>query len=357
MTETGAHESVSLEQLLRTMLKRGGSDLHIVPGTPPSLRIEGKIESLSMAPFGTLESEQMCFGILNDDQRARFDSNKSINISFGIAGLARFRAWLYRQKGSVCGAFTEIIKDTIAAEKLSLPSTFFEMLDRKSGLLLITGPPGSGKTTVWASAIDFLNTRKSLHIRTIQDPICVLFQHKKSIVTQVEIASDSPSLKQALADCLEHDLDVVGVSDVGSYDALVGCLQLVECGALVIASAQAPSCQSCVNILIDHAPPGRRSAVRNSLARNLAGITCQHLVPKRDGQGRSLAMEMLVGTPDVQQMIRNDTPMLFSLMQSGTDGMQTKDQAILSLYKENAIDYGTAFDLMDDLGPLLKANK
>ena len=348
-------KSVTLEALLKTMIKRGATDLHLVPGSPPRLRKDGKIVPVSKTPLTAAETEMYSLGLLNEDQKKRFATNKSINISFGISGLARFRASLYYQKGSICGAFKEIIKDIMPAQQLELPSTFFELLDKRLGLMLITGPAGSGKSTVWASAIDFLNERKSLHIRTIEDPISFLFQHKKSMVTQVEIASDVPSVRQALAAAQEHNADVVGISDLDSLDAFTGALELAESGVLVIGCAQASSCQSCVNNLLDLVPDSHTGSIRNSLARNLVGITCQYLLPKKDGQGRVLAMELLVATPDVQQMIRNDTQMLYSLMDSGTAGMQTKDQALLELYKKDRIDFGTAFDMMDDPAELIRA--
>ena len=348
-------KSVTLDALLKGMIKRGASDLHLVPGSPPRLRKDGKIVPISKSPLAPAETERRCLGLLNEDQKKRFARDKSINISFGVSGLARFRASLYYQKGSICGTFKEIIKDIMPAQQLELPSTFFELLDRRSGLMLITGPAGSGKSTVWASTIDFLNERKSLHIRTIEDPISFLFQHKKSMVTQVEVASDVPSVRQALAAAQEHNADVVGVSDLDSPDAFTGALQLAESGVLVIGCAQASSCQSCVSNLLDLVPDSRASSIRNSLARNLIGITCQYLVPKKDGQGRALAMELLVATPDVQQMIRNDTQMLYSLMDSGNAGMQTKDQALLELHKKDQIDFGTAFDMMEDPAELIRA--
>lgn len=353
--KTRKEKSVSLDGLLKVMLKRAASDLHLVPGSPPRLRKDGKIEPVNKKPLTAEVTAKLCLDLLNDDQRARFATQKSINISFGIKGLARFRSSLYYQKGSVCGAFKEIIKDIVPAQQLDLPSTFFELLDRKSGLLLITGPPGSGKSTVWASAIDFLNERQSLHIRTIEDPISFLFQHKQSMVTQVEVASDVPSIRHALVAAQEHNADVVGISDLNCYESLLGSLQLAESGILVIGCAQASSCQSCIDILLDLVPKDRRTAARNTLARNLVGATCQYLVPKKDGHGRTLAMELLVANPDVQQMIRNDTPMLYPLMAAGNAGMQTRDQALIDLFKRGEIDFGTAFDLMEDPAELIKA--
>ena len=353
--KTRKEKSVSLDGLLKMMLKRAASDLHLVPGSPPRLRKDGKIEPVSKKALTPEETENLCLGLLNEDQKKRFQTQKSINISFGVKGLARFRSSLYHQKGSVCGAFKEIIKDIVPAQQLALPSTFFELLDRKSGLFLITGPAGSGKSTVWASAIDFLNERMSLHIRTIEDPISFLFQHKQSMVTQVEITSDVPSVRHALAAALEHNADVVGISDLDSCESFLGSLQLAESGMLVIGCAQASSCQSCIDILLDLVPQDRRATARNTVARNLVGATCQYLVPKKDGQGRVLAMELLVATPDVQQMIRNDTPMLYPLMDTGNAGMQTKDQALIELFKKGDIDFGTAFDLMEDPAELIKA--
>jgi len=347
-------KAASLSSLLRMLVKGPASDLHIVPGSPPLLRIDGKIEPADQAALTPAETESICLGILNDDQQARFREQRAINVSFGISGLARFRASLYYQKGSICGTFKEIVKDIIPADKLGLPSTFFELLDKKSGLLLIAGPAGSGKSTVWASAIEFLNLHKSLHIRTVEDPISFLFQHNKSIVTQVEVGSDAASAKEALARALDHNTDVVGISDFNSYEVLSAALELAETGILVIGCLNADNCQACVNMLLDLIPQDRRPSIRNSLARNLVGITCQYLVPKRDGMGRVLAMEILVATPDVQQMIRNETPMLQSLIEAGTAGMQTKDQALLDLFKREVIDFGTAFDLMDDPAQLVR---
>lgn len=355
MTDTSS--DVSLAELLKAMKRNSASDLHIVPGSPPRLRIDGKIQPVGEKPLTPEQTEKLCLGILNEDQKARFDRRKSINISFGVSGLARFRASLYYQKGSVCGTFREMIKNIMPAEKMDLPSTFFELLNKKSGILLITGPSGSGKSTVWASCIDFLNTRQSLHIRTIEDPIAFLFKHKKSMVTQVEVASDVPSVRHALVAALEHNADVVGISDLVSPDALAGCIQLAESGVLVIGCTQALSCQTCIDMLLDLVPPERRMTLRHSLARNLIGVTCQYLVPKKDGEGRLLATEILVATPDVQQMIRNDTPMLQSLMEAGTAGMQTKDQALIDLHRKGLIDFGTAFDLMDDPAKLIKSGE
>src|ERR1700679_650790 len=228
-----AEIKVNLHQLLRTMIEKGASDLHITTGTPPLLRIDGNIVPLRLPPLGPVETKQLCFSVLTEEQRAAFEKNNELDLSFGVKALSRFRANVYMQRGAVAGAFRAIPFKILTFEELGLPPILAEFANKPSGLVLVTGPTGSGKSTTLAAIIDKINSEQRLHILTVEDPIEYLHTHKLSIVNQREVGSDTEGFKQALKYVLSQDPDVVLVGEMRDLETVEAALTISEAGHLV----------------------------------------------------------------------------------------------------------------------------
>jgi twitching motility protein PilT len=330
----------TLQQLLRAMVEKGASDMHITSGTPPLLRIDGSIVPLKLPPLTPPETKQLCYSVLSDEQRAGFEQRNELDLSFGMKGLARFRANLFVQRGAVAGAFRQIPFKILTFEELGLPPVVLELASKPRGLVLVTGPTGSGKTTTLASIVDKINTEQRLHILTIEDPIEYLHPHKLSIVNQREIGSDTLSFKEALRHALRQDPDVVLIGEMRDLETVEAALTIAETGHLVFATLHTNSAISSINRIIDVFPPHQQSQVRQQLSFTLVAVMTQLLLPRASGPGRIMGMEILIPNTAIRNLIREDKlHQIYSQMQMGQagSGMQTMAQALVALYQRRMI--------------------
>jgi twitching motility protein PilT len=331
---------VNLHQLLKTMIEKGASDMHITTGTPPLLRIDGSMVPLKLLPLGPVETKQLCFSVLTEEQRAHFEKHNELDLSFGVKGLSRFRANIYMQRGAVAGAFRTIPFKILSFDELGLPPIVAEFALKPSGLILVTGPTGSGKSTTLAAIIDKINTEQRLHIITVEDPIEYLHPHKLSIVNQREVGTDTEGFKNALKYVLRQDPDVVLVGEMRDLETIEAALTISETGHLVFATLHTNSAVSTVNRIIDVFPPHQQPQVRSKLSFVLQGVVSQQLLPRMGAPGRVMALEVLVPNPAIRNLIREDkVHQIYSQMQVGQEkfGMQTLNQSLYSLYHRKLI--------------------
>ncbi len=331
---------VNLHQLLKTMIEKGASDMHITTGTPPLLRIDGAIVPLKLPPLGAIETKQLCFSALTEEQRAHFEKHNELDLSFGVKGLSRFRANIYMQRGAVAGAFRTIPFKILTFDELGLPAVVAAFADKPSGLVLVTGPTGSGKSTTLAAMLDKINTEQRLHILTVEDPIEYLHPHKLSIVNQREVGTDTESFKNALKYVLRQDPDVVLVGEMRDLETVEAALTISETGHLVFATLHTNSAVSTINRIIDVFPPHQQAQVRSKLSFVLQGIVSQQLLPRHNAPGRVMALEVLVPNQAIRNLIREDkVHQIYSQMQVGQEkyAMQTLNQSLYALYQRRLI--------------------
>jgi twitching motility protein PilT len=331
---------VNLHQLLKAMIEKGASDMHVTTGTPPLLRIDGDIVPLKLPPLSPVDSKQLCYSILTEDQKIEFEKTNELDLSFGVKNLSRFRANIYMQRGAVAGAFRTIPFKILSFEELGLPTICAELCDKPNGLVLVTGPTGSGKSTTLASMIDKINTEQRVHIMTIEDPIEYLHPHKLSVVNQREIGTDTATFKGALKYVLRQDPDVVLVGEMRDLETIEAALTISETGHLVFATLHTNSAISTINRIIDAFPPHQQDQIRAKLSFVLQGVVSQQLLPRAGGPGRCLALEILIPTSAIRNLIREGkVQQVYSQMQMGQDkhGMQTLNQALYTLYSRRLI--------------------
>ncbi|HSY24597.1 MAG TPA: type IV pilus twitching motility protein PilT [Polyangiaceae bacterium] len=337
----------NLHQLLRTMVEKGASDLHITTNTPPLLRIDGEIVPLKVPPMGPVETKALCFSVLTEEQRAQFEKTNELDLSFGVKNLSRFRANIFMQRGSVAGAFRTIPFKILTFDELGLPAVIADLANKPSGLVLVTGPTGSGKSTTLAAIIDKINSEQRLHIMTVEDPIEYLHGHKLSIVNQREVGSDTEGFKTALKFVLRQDPDVVLVGEMRDLETIEAALTISETGHLVFATLHTNSAVSTINRVIDVFPSHQQAQVRSKLSFVLQGVVSQQLLAKYNAPGRVLAMEVLVPNAAVRNLIRDDkVHQIYSQMQVGQDkfAMQTLNQSLFSLFQRRLISRDQAME-------------
>ncbi|AGP32568.1 type IV pili twitching motility protein PilT [Sorangium cellulosum] len=330
----------TLQQLLRAMVEKGASDMHITSGTPPLLRIDGTVVPLKLPPLMPGDTRQLCYSVLSEEQVAAFEQRNELDLSFGMKGLARFRANIYMQRGAVAAAFRQIPFRIMNFDELGLPPVVLDIAAKPRGLVLVTGPTGSGKTTTLASIIDKINAEQRLHILTIEDPIEYLHPHKLSLVNQREIGSDTASFKDALRYALRQDPDVVLVGEMRDLETVESALTIAETGHLVFATLHTNSAISTINRIIDVFPPHQQSQVRQQLSFTLVAVMTQLLLPRANGPGRVMAMEVMIPNAAIRNLIREDKlHQIYSQMQVGQagSGMQTMAQSLVSLYQRRMI--------------------
>jgi twitching motility protein PilT len=335
----------NLAQLLQTMLEKGASDLHITSGTPPQIRVDGSLVPLNHPPLAPAETKQVIYSVLTDNQKHRFEEENELDLSFGLKGLSRFRANVFQQRGAVAAAIRVIPFRILTFEELGLPPIVHELVKKPRGLVLVTGPTGSGKSTTLASMIDRINTDRHNHIMTIEDPIEYLHPHKKSLVNQREVNQDTKSFKAALKYILRQDPDVVLVGEMRDLETVEAALTIAETGHLTFATLHTNSAAQTINRIIDVFPPHQQSQVRAQLSFVLEGVLSQTLLPKANGQGRALALEIMVPNPAIRNLIREDkVHQIYSSMQTGQNqfGMQTMNQSLCTLYMKRMISYEEA---------------
>ena len=330
----------NLHQLLKAMIEKGASDLHITTSSPPQLRIDGKLNPLKMPPLSPPETKQLCYSVLTDAQKHRFEETNELDLSFGVRGLSRFRANVFLQRGAVAGAFRAIPYKVKSFEELGLPRAVLEMTKKPRGLVLVTGPTGSGKSTTLASIIDRINTERNDHIVTIEDPIEYLHPHKGCLVNQREVGADTKNFANALKYILRQDPDVVLIGEMRDLETIEAALTVAETGHLAFATLHTNSTVQTINRIVDVFPPYQQSQVRAQLSFVLEGVMCQSLLPRANGPGRVLTLEVMVPNPAIRNLIREDKiHQVYSAMQAGQDkfGMQTFNQSLASLYVRHMI--------------------
>jgi twitching motility protein PilT len=342
---------VNLHQLLRAMIEKGASDMHITTGSPPLLRIDGAIVPLKLSPLSPIETKQLCYSVLTEEQKIQFEKNKELDLSFGVKSLSRFRANIFMQRGAVSGAFRSIPFKILSFDELGLPPVVAELASKPRGLVLVTGPTGSGKSTTLASIIDKINTETRQHIMTVEDPIEYLHPHKRSIVNQREIGSDTGTFKQALKYVLRQDPDVVLVGEMRDLETIEAALTIAETGHLVFATLHTNSAIQSINRMIDVFPPHQQSQVRAQLSFVLEGVISQLLLPRAGAPGRCMAMEVMVPNAAIRNLIREDkVHQIYTQMQVGQQkhGMQTLNQSLYSLYARRLITLEEAMGRSND---------
>lgn len=336
----------SLSDLLKRMVDSGGSDLHITTNSPPRVRVHGELKPLDdVSALGPADTKQLAYSILTDQQKHRFEETLELDFSFGIKNIARFRGNLFNQRGAVGGVFRMIPFEIKTFEQLGLPSILRKLCDKPRGLILVTGPTGSGKSTTLATMLDLINQSQYEHLLTIEDPIEFVHPHKKCLVNQREIHSDTHSFPNALRAALREDPDVVFIGEMRDLETVESALRIAETGHLTFGTLHTNTASSTINRVIDVFPSHQQSQIRAQLSMVLEGILCQALLPRADGRGLVLAMEILMPNAAIRNLIREDKiHQIYSAMQAGQEkfGMQTFNQALYSLYVNRKITLETA---------------
>ncbi len=335
----------SIDDLLEQMVARGASDLHLTVGSKPAIRVNGRIERLEeievLAPEDT---QQLLYQILSSEQQKNFEIKRQLDFAHGVPGLARFRVNVYFQRGSLGGAFRLIPEAIKTLEELGLPSSLHQLAEKPRGLVLVTGPTGSGKSTTLASLIDEVNRTRSDHILTIEDPVEFVHRHKKCIVNQREIGFDAPSFAEGLRAALRQDPDVILVGEMRDLETIATALTAAETGHLVLGTLHTQSASSTVDRIIDVFPPSQQEQVRIQIAGALQGIVTQALLPTADGTTRVAALEILLPDDATRNLIRQGkVEQIYTIMQTGTQrGMQTMEQSLTELTLRGVVGLETA---------------
>ena len=340
-----AVQPVTLHQLLKTMVEEKGTDLHITTNSPPQIRVHGKLVPLQMPPLNGAETKRLAYSVLTDAQKHRFEEDLELDFSFGVKGIARFRGNVYNQRGAVAAAYRTIPYEIKSFEALGVPEILAKIAEKPRGLCLVTGPTGSGKSTTLAAMIDKINRESAVHIVTIEDPIEYLHPHKRALVNQRELHADTKSFGNALRAVLREDPDVVLIGEMRDQETIASALRIAETGHLTFGTLHTNSAAQTINRIIDVFPPEQQGQIRAQLSLILELICCQALLPKANGGGRVLAMEILVPNPAVRNLVREDkVHQIYSSMQTGQAkyGMQTFNQSLANSYFQQQITLETA---------------
>ena len=350
--------AVTMHQLLKTLVDQGGTDLHITTNSPPQIRIDGALERLPLPSLTAPETKRLAYSVLTDAQKHRLEETLELDLSFGIKGLARFRANIFFQRGAIAGAFRRIPYEILGFKELGLPPIVESLSEKPRGLVHVTGPTGSGKSTSLAAMLDKVNNEKPVHIVTIEDPIEYLHTHKKATVNQRELHSDTQSYPNALRSVLREDPDVVLIGEMRDLETIESALRIAETGHLTFATLHTNSAPQTINRIIDVFPEHQQSQVRAQLSFVLEGIICQTLLPRSGGKGRVLACEVLIPNAAVRNLIREDkVHQIYSTMQTGQlkHGMQTFNQSLATLYQrrlitlQEALSYSSSPEELQDM--------
>ncbi|MCK5055158.1 MAG: type IV pilus twitching motility protein PilT [Candidatus Aminicenantes bacterium] len=352
--------ALPLPQLLKILVDEGGTDLHITTNSAPIIRVHGKLKRIEHPTLTPADTKQIIYSILNDTQKYKFEENWELDFSFGIKGIARFRGNVFMQRGAVAGAFRRIPYEILSFDKLGLPLIVGTFAERPRGLVLITGPTGSGKTTTLAALIDKINTERADHIITIEDPIEYLHSHKMSMVNQRELHADTKSFPAALRAVLREDPDVVLIGEMRDLETIQAAITTAETGHLTFGTLHTNSASQTINRIIDVFPPHQQDQIRTQLAMNIEGIVTQALLPNVSGRGRCVAVEVLVPSPAVRHLIRdNKIHQIYSSMQTGQEkyGMITFNQSLANLYFKREISLELAISVshnVEELNDMIK---
>ena len=345
---------LDLNKMLQERLERGASDLHITVGVPPMIRRNGALTSLGGSALTSADTRELVYSILSGEQRAALEREWEFDFAYSLPGCARFRVNTYFQRNSVGAAFRAIPMQIRSFGELGLPAIVADLALRARGLVLVTGPTGSGKTTTLATIIDHINHNCTDHIITIEDPIEYLHQHGESVVNQREVGADTRSFSAALKYILRQDPDVIMIGEMRDLETVAAALTAAETGHLVFATLHTQDAAQTVDRIIDVFPPHQQQQVRVQLASSLQGVVSQQLLPIRDGSGRTAAVEVLVPTPAVRNLIREGkTHQIPTAIQTGTQhGMTSMDNSLATLYKRGMITLDTALQRAIDVNVL-----
>ncbi|MBI3910647.1 MAG: type IV pilus twitching motility protein PilT [Armatimonadetes bacterium] len=333
-----------IDDLLRLVVEKGGSDLHLVVGVPPIIRVDGQLTATPFERVTPQDSQRLCYDILTDEQIQRFEANLELDFSYQVARVARFRVNVYREKGSVAGAFRVIPSRIPTIEELQLPRVLIDLSRRPRGLILVTGPTGCGKSTTLAAMLNQINNERSLHIITIEDPIEYLHQHRYSVINQREMGMDTRSFAGALRSALREDPDVILVGEMRDHETMALAVTAAETGHLVFATLHTNSAATTVDRIVDVFPPGQQEQIRVQLSNNMEAVLTQQLLPRAGTPGRICAMEVMIATPAVRNLIREGKShqITSAIQTSGQIGMLTMDQCLRDLYHRGLITYDDA---------------
>lgn len=337
--------TLSIQSFLEFVVKSGGTDLHISADSPPMMRVNGELKPLPFPPLTANETKTLCYSLLTDSQRHRFEEQSELDFSFGIRGISRFRGNLFLQKGTVGGAFRLIPYEVRSLSELGLPPVVGELTKLPRGLVLVTGPTGSGKSTTLAAMIDKINRERREHIVTIEDPIEFVHQHRGCVVNQREVYADTKSFADALRHVLRQDPDVVLIGEMRDLETVASALNVAETGHLVLSTLHTNSAVQTISRIIDVFPANQQPQVRAQLSLVLQGVISQQLIPRLDGKGRVLAVEVMIPNPAIRNLIREEKiHQIYSQMQVGQArfGMQTMTQSLVDLYQRRLISFEEA---------------
>ncbi len=340
-TNQGVGANLKIQQLFKVMVDNGASDLHLVVGSAPAMRINGEITRVKLGSLTADDSKRLVYQILTEDQQNELEKNLELDFSFGIKGLARFRANVFYSKANISAVFRQIPARIPDFDSLGLPKILLEMSNITNGLILVTGPTGSGKSTTLASLLDRLNTQEAGHIITLEDPVEFVHQHKGCIVNQREIGADTIAFKNGLKSLLRQDPDIVLVGELRDVETIEAALTIAETGHLVFGTLHTNSAVQTINRIVNVFPAHQQDQVRTLLSFVLQGIVAQQLVPKSFTGGRFAALEILRPTMAIRNLIREDKiHQIYSAMQTGQDqtGMQTMNQALIGAVDKGLID-------------------
>jgi twitching motility protein PilT len=335
----------TLPELLKTLVDNNGSDLHLTTQTPPQIRVHGKLQVLDLPPLGAADTKTLAYSVLTDAQKKRFEETLELDFSFGIRGVARFRCNVFNQRGAVAAVYRVIPEKIKTFNDLGLPQVIATLSERPRGLVLVTGPTGSGKSTTLAAMIDKINTERREHIITIEDPIEYIHAHKGCLVNQREVHADTLGFAAALRAALREDPDLVLIGEMRDLETIESALRIAETGHLTFATLHTNSAAQTINRIIDVFPAHQQGQIRTQLSLVLEGIVCQTLLPKADGSGRVVSLEIMIPTPAIRNLIRDDkVHQIYSTMQAGQEklGMQTMNQNLVTLYQKRLITIETA---------------
>ena len=341
----------AIKELLTKMIQEGASDLHIVVGAPPMVRIHGGLET--MTGYDRLNADQtqeIIYTVMNEEQIAEFEETRECDMSFGIEGLSRFRLNVYRDRGSVVAAFRAIPFEILSFEQLGLPRVVSDFANKPFGLVLVCGPTGSGKSTTLAAVIDKINRERNVHIITIEDPIEYLHQHNRAVVNQREIHADTNSFGDALKRVLRQDPDVILSGEMRDTETIQAALTVAETGHLAFATLHTNDALQTMNRIIDVFPASQQDQVRTQLSFVLEGVVVQQLIPRADGMGRALAMEIMLANPAIRSLIRAEKlEQIPSMIEIGKgEGMLTMNQSLYRLMRRGVISTEMAFKRSSD---------
>jgi twitching motility protein PilT len=337
-------EEVHIDELLRLVVEKRGSDLHLASGVPPVMRIDGQLYATNYEPLSDFEVQRMVYAILTDEQIRVFETDYELDCSYQLRGISRFRVNVYRDRGAVAGAFRVIPSKIPTVRELGLPLVLEDLSRRPRGLVLVTGPTGSGKSTTLAAMIGQINNERSVHIITIEDPIEYLHTHKRSLINQREMGADTRSFAQALRHALREDPDVILVGEMRDLETMALAITAAETGHLVFSTVHTNNAAQTVDRIVDVFPPGQQEQIRIQLSNNLEAVLSQQLLPRAGTPGRIAAMEIMIASPAIRNLIREaKAHQITSIIQTSAHlGMQTMDQCLRDLYQRGLITYEEA---------------